>query len=213
MALTRIAVADGAGPVTSAVNQPRYSTDTLRRHVLRQEVQAPAWVERDGAIAVLLYKDELASLTPNEQASFSPTMAPNTAFAVHASDEPVTAWDRTISLVHFRFDEADGVGMPQGALTTNAPGWVRLASKARTTLVVPSMAVLQSAEGPYVLVMGGDRRTVSKRFIEVGKVSSLLTAVVAGAQLREQVVSTNAFFVDAERWLRAERGASQEIAP
>jgi hypothetical protein len=212
MALVKVVAASALlPPPAPAAAQPRYSTDQVRHHVLHQELFAPAWIESEGVVAALLYGDELASLTANEPATFFSTAAPRIGIDVRAAAEPAAVWDRSMSLVRFALD-AGHAGQPR-LPPPHTPGWLRLANKPRTTLVVPSMAVLPSADGPYVLVVAGDRRTVSKRPVELGKASSLFTAVVAGAQLREQVVSTNAFFVDAERQLRADRGAPDEIAP
>jgi hypothetical protein len=186
---------------SAEANPPRYSTDTVRGHVLRQELFAPAWLERGGVVAALLYKDELSSLTANEPATFLPTAAPNSGRDVHAAGGPPVPWDSSVSLVHFRLDEsASSVQAPP----LGAAGWVRLARKPREMLVVPSMAIVQSVDGPYVLALLPDG-TFSKRPVEVGKAFSGFTAVVAGVSPRERVVSINTFFVEAERRLRAER--------
>ena len=219
---------DLVSPVPFTPGQPRYSTDQVRHHVLRQELDAPAWVERDGVVAALLYKDELASLQPGEAASFFATARPAIAIAVHAATEAPAAWDRSMSLVRFYLDDRNArsvatpareAGRPTdghaavAAPPLHTPGWVRLATRTRQTTVVPSLAVLQSADGPYVLALAADRRTVERRPVEIGKVMSIFTAIVGGVQLREQVVSTNAFFVDAERRLRADRGVTGDAAP
>jgi multidrug efflux pump subunit AcrA (membrane-fusion protein) len=78
--------------------------------------------------------------------------------------------------------------------------------------VIPAGAVLESPEGPYVLVIGGDRRSASKRPISVGRTVTGLAAVVGGLALHEQVVSANAFFWDAERRLQPERLATSGSA-
>ena len=192
---------------SDAANPPRYSTDIVRRHLLRQEIVAPAWLERSGVVAVLLYKDELSSVTANELAVFFPTATPSTGFDVHAAAELPEAWDSSMSLVRFRLDESRSRSNAQ-APAPGAPGWVKLARKPREMLVVPSMAVLQSAEGPYVLALSPGNRTFSKRPVEIGKAFSGLTAVVAGVSSREHVASMNTFFVEAERRLRAERSSA-----
>jgi hypothetical protein len=71
--------------------------------------------------------------------------------------------------------------------------------------VIPAGAVLESPEGPYVLVIGQDQRGASKRPVSIGRTVTGLAAVVGGLALREQVVSANAFFWDAERRLQPER--------
>ena len=159
----------------------------------------PAWVGESGLVEALLYKDDLPSLTPGEQASFVPAAAPTVAVGVHAAPEAPASWDSSMSVAQFR---VDGRG---AALRPGAAGWVKLTRKPREFVAVPSGAVLQSAEGPYVLVLSADGRSFNRRVIETGKVLSGFTAVVAGVKAGEQVASINAFFVEAERRLRAER--------
>jgi Heavy metal binding domain len=193
---------------SKAPNPPRYSTDIVRHHVLHQEPDAPAWIESDGLVNVLLYKDELSSLTPDESAVFFSTANPNAGLAAHAVVGSTTPWDSSMSLVRFRLDARARGAQPPPPHTS---GWVELARKPRDVLVVPSMAVLQSAQGPYVLALSRDRSAFSKRGIEIGKAFSGFTAVVAGVNPRELVVSMNTFFVEAERRLRAERRSADEI--
>jgi hypothetical protein len=71
----------------------------------------------------------------------------------------------------------------------------------RNDLVVPDSAVLDSPDGPYVLVVSDDRRTLIKRHIEIGTVLYGYAAVVAGLRENEYVAG-KAFFLDAERRLR-----------
>jgi Heavy metal binding domain len=190
------------------VPPPRYSTDLVRRHVLDRELHAPAWVEATG-VAALLYNDELAALQSNELALFFPAAAPNLAVQVRAAAGPATPWDRSTSVVHFRLASRCGTQ----ALRQSAAGWVKLARKPREILVVPAAAVLQGTEGPYLFALSADHRTFTRRAIEIGKVTSGFTAVVAGVSPGELVISINAFFVDAERRLRAERRATSAGAP
>jgi hypothetical protein len=185
-----------------APNPPRYSTDTVRHHVLHQEPDAPAWIDGSGVINALLYKDELSSLTPEEPAVFFPAVDPDAGLAVHAVLGSGVPWDQSMSWVRFHRDaRARDVQVPAAV----ASGWVKLARKPRDVLVVPSMAVLQSVEGPYVLALSPDRRTLSRRAVEIGKAFSGFTAIVSGVSARELVVSMNTFFVEAERRLRAGR--------
>ena len=69
-------------------------------------------------------------------------------------------------------------------------------------LVVRAGAVLESPEGPYVLVVSEDRRTVTKRPVEVGNVIYGYAAVVSGLRENENVAATHTAFLDAERRLR-----------
>jgi hypothetical protein len=194
---------------SAEANPPRYSTDVVRHRVLRQEIFAPAWLERSGVVAALLYKDELSSLTANEPAWFFPTLAPNTGLDIQAAADPPVPWDLSMSLVRFRLDESASHGHAPPPL--GAAGWVKLARKPRDMLVVPSMAILQSADGPYVLTLAADSGTFSRRPVEIGKAFSGFTAVVSGVSARELVVSMNTFFVEAERRLRAERRSANGV--
>jgi multidrug efflux pump subunit AcrA (membrane-fusion protein) len=110
----------------------------------------------------------------------------------HLTSEPPTKWDDATSLVHFRLDGRHDLRPLQ-------TGWLKLATRIRQGLVVPSAAVLQSPKGPYVLAVGDDRRTVTKRFIGVGSVLYGYAAVTSGLEDGDRVAAMNTFFLDAER--------------
>lgn len=176
-----------------------YSPAPVRRRVAQQEPLAPAWLESDSVAAVLLYNDELSTLGSDERVEFYPTSDPEAALDLRVGGEPPTAWDRSTSVLRFAIE------MNPAHAAAGTPGWVKLARKARESVVVPAMSVLQSAEGPYVLVFSAARGTVAKRPIEIGKTFSGFAAVVSGLSTRELVVSMNTFFWDAERRLQAEQ--------
>ena len=178
----------------------------VRKHTVSQEIVAPGWIE-EGRVSAQLYKNEIAALEAEEHASFVAAKAPTTAYDVRLIREAPVPWDRSTSLVHFRFETT-----PSG-LSTGEPGWVTLAKKPRSMLVVYSMAVLESAEGPYVLTYSVADRKFAKRLIEVGKVFAGLTTIVSGVRERETVVEMNAFFMDAERRLRDTPELGPEVAP
>jgi hypothetical protein len=205
-----IAVAQILAQAASGVahNLVGYYPAALREHFFRYESYAPAWLESDVDVAVLLYRDELPALDPAEAVTFSPTKLPGTAVELRLGSRPPEDWDRSLSLVHFRL----GGGAPQPDTPRGTVGWVKLPARPRHMQVIPAGAVLQSPEGPYALVIGGDRRTASKRPISVGRTVTGLAAVVGGLALHEQVVSANAFFWDAERRLQPERLAASEGA-
>jgi Heavy metal binding domain len=188
--------------------------DFVRHRGLGLEIQAPAWIEADGVVSAIVYKDVLPTLTADEHAVFSPsTASPGRGGAVEvratldASDVPLS-WDRATSRVHFHLvPTAAGAT----ALRPGDVGWVRVAGKRRDVEVVPSRAVLQGADGPYVLVGAGDGRTLTKRSIEIGRVVGGVATVLSGLRLQERVLVRGAFFVDAERRLR--RQSSVEMGP
>jgi multidrug efflux pump subunit AcrA (membrane-fusion protein) len=81
---------------------------------------------------------------------------------------------------------------------------VRLAARRLEVLVIPSSAILEAAEGPYVLVAATNGRTLTKRPIEIGRVLGGSAVVLSGLRLQERILVRSAFFVDAERRLRRE---------
>ena len=184
-----------------APNLLGYYPSPLRQHVLRYEVFAPAWLETATSLAVLVYRDQVPALEPAERAGFSPTADPGAEVEVHLGPGPTVAWDRSLSLVHFSMAAAVP-GMQRGTV-----GWVKFAPKPRQMQVIPAGAVLEGAEGPYVLVVSRGEGRATKRPVEIGRIVTGLAAVVSGLDLRELVVSVNAFFWDAERRLQAERRA------
>jgi hypothetical protein len=188
-------------------NLVRYSVGLVRGHVLPQEVFSPATVEDSGVVAALLYKDEVASLAPGEHAVFFAASRPESSIGVERIPEPPIAWDRSTLRVRFRGDPRAGLAR-QGD-----PGWLKLSLKPRRMLVVPSTAVLESADGPYVLAYSHADRTFTRRPVEIGKVFSGFAAVVSGVSEREVIVAMNAFFLDAERRLREGADMSPKGTP
>jgi Heavy metal binding domain len=178
-----------------APNLIGYYPSPVRQHVLRYEIYAPAWAETETAAAVLVYRDQLPTLEPAERAAFLPTADTGHERSVHLAPGAPQPWDRSLSLVHFDLD----AGAP--ALSPGTVGWVRFSRRPRQMQVIPAAAVLQSSEGPYALVVSRAEGSLSKRPLEIGRIVTGLAAVISGLALREQVVSVNAFFWDAERRL------------
>ncbi|HLK39937.1 MAG TPA: heavy metal-binding domain-containing protein [Polyangiaceae bacterium] len=179
--------------------------DFVRRRGFGQEVRGAAHVEDDGAVTALVYKDILPTLTADEKGVFSPSAAPAASYEVHPCPESATAWDRSTARVRFRADASSR------ALRAGDVGWLRLAAKPREATAVPYSAILEDANGPYVLVASGDGRALARRSIEVGRVVGGAAIVLSGLRLRERVLVEGAFFVDAERELHHE--ASLELSP
>ena len=85
------------------------------------------------------------------------------------------------------------------AVASGTVGWLELPDRPREALTIPSAAVLQSAEGPYVLVLQPDRASAfTRRPIQLGRTSSGESVVQAGLLPGERVVVRSAFFLDAE---------------
>ncbi|TMQ17817.1 MAG: hypothetical protein E6J90_21695 [Deltaproteobacteria bacterium] len=181
---------------TEATRLLRHSVAAVRRNVLPGEVFAPAVVGADGAITARLYRDELATLAADERAEFVPSASPDAPVKVHR-DAAEPAVHAVIADVPFR-PEPGAAAPPAGQI-----GWVKLAYKTRDMLVVRASSVIQSADGPYVLVFSAQRGNVTKRKVEVGKEWEGMTAVVRGLRDKETVVMGDTFSFDAERRLQA----------
>jgi len=183
--------------------------ESVRKDVSSREIYAPGWLESDRVVVAQLYKDEVAALEPEERAWFFLAKAPGVGFDARASSEPPVPWDRSTSRVHFRL-EASSADAAQ--IRSREPGWIKLASRPRSTLLVPSAAVLESSDGPYVLTGFIADRRLARRPIEIGKSSSGFTSVVAGVREREPV-AMDGFFIDAEWRLRAGAELGAEVMP
>jgi hypothetical protein len=75
-----------------------------------------------------------------------------------------------------------------------------LPPRPRQVLTVPASAVLQSPEGPYVLVSVGGLR-FEKRPIAIGEtfLKEGFAVVLSGLRVNERVVARATFFFDADR--------------
>jgi hypothetical protein len=176
----------------------RPSVAQARRNVNPGEVFAPAIAEPDGTITARLYRDELATLADDEHAEFVPSAAPDAPVKVQRdAQEPVV--HATLADVKFRAEPVAGAAPPPPGQV----GWVKLSSRVRDMLVVRGSSVIQSADGPYVLVFSALHGNLTKRKVEIGKQFMGMTAIVGGLRDKEYVVMANAFSFDAERRLQA----------
>jgi hypothetical protein len=176
---------------------PRYSTDTVRRHTLRQEIDVPARADSSQTGVAVVSKDTVKTLLALKETGSLPAAT----FVAAGSSAPIgvtleaqtTDWDLSSSELHFQLEQAAPVG---------ATGRLHIAAHTREVAVVPMASVLmsrgnQAKPGAYVLVLNPNT-TLSRRNIEIGQTVNGLTTVVEGLALRERVVSINAFFIDAE---------------
>jgi hypothetical protein len=174
-----------------------------------REMRAPAWVEEDGAISALFYRDQIAAMVGSEVGTFSSTRAPRAVSAVRRAAEAAVPWDRSTSRIRFVLDGAHGKSdvFPPGEV-----GWLVLSPRAREVLGVPSAAILQSPEGPYVLAWVGGLN-FEKRPIEIGEtfLKQGFAVVLSGLTTRDRVVSKATFFIDADRRL-GDRGGEESWA-
>jgi hypothetical protein len=176
--------------------------DVTRAGIYRssREMRSAAWIERGGEGVALMYRDEIAILAPGEGGSFFPSLrGPPRGIEARLVGGQPTRWDGATALVRFRL-----VG--NAKMRPGQTGWLKLAPRIRSGLVVPAVAVLQSPAGPYVLAVGDDRRTLIKRPVEIGNVLFEYAAILSGVRDGERIAVMNAFFLDAERRQAAREG-------
>jgi hypothetical protein len=198
MALTLLpdsrALAPSGAPLAPT---PSGATDVARQRIVTHQLHAPAWVERNGSIQAVVYDDDLVTLVAGEAAVFRPTGAPATTTVVRLADRPSVAWDASTSRVEFRS------GSGASALAPGTVGWVELPARARAALVIPAAAVLESSDGPHVLALAADGKGVIPRPVKLGRSPFGLAVVVSGLRENERIAVRNAFFLDADRRLKA----------
>jgi len=166
------------------------------RRRFAEQVRAPAWVGADGGVVALLYRDDLVGLAPGQPAQFVASRARAAEVQVALGAEPPADWDRETARAGFF---AAG-----GALSPDEQGTLVIAPVARDLLVVPSSAIVQTADGPCVFVTGPARHRAERRAVRIGREHRDVTAVTGGLAEGEDVVITDAFFVAAEHGLHPE---------
>jgi hypothetical protein len=182
------------------------SVGTAERVATTRDVLAPARLEGD-VVTALLYDDEIAALSPTEEGSFATASAHGADVAVRRTSEAPLPWDRSTSEIRFR------IVTKTAELPAPSTGRLRLTPRAHRALVVPVAAVLSSDDGPYVLAVSPDRRSLAPRSVSIGRVFGGLASVVAGLGEEDLIVTHNAFFFDAERRVHAERARAAGGAP
>jgi hypothetical protein len=192
------------------------TVDMVKRRVVTQLVRAPAWRAAGGVTAVL-YKDDLVGLAPGEPALFFGTSSSGVGTPVRMVPASPAAWDEATVRVRFSVEKAGATSLAEDT------GWLQLAARPRPLLVVPASAVLYSGSGAYVLAAPNGGHTFTRRNVELGRildsgygaglVEDRFGAIVvrSGLEEGEQVVGGDAFFLDAERRLRAARGEAAEV--
>jgi len=187
---------DTLPPASRAPGPPIAASDlyVVQRHTFSQPVRAPARAARDGTVAALFYKDELASLAPAARAAFVPTASPAASFSVRRTADPPRPWDDGMTEVRFRF-EAEGDARPDDVgrivLPPTAP-----------VLVVPEDVVFSAAGGRYVLVASADGQSFSRRTVEIGRLINGRAVVLDGLGEGERIARRGAFLLDADQRLR-----------
>jgi len=181
-----------SSPAEAGPRLPSGAVEPVRSRVVDEPLRAPAWVEGDRVIA-RVYDDALATLAPGERLTFHPAAAPGQSFDVSAAPGPFARWDRSTSRVELRLAPGARVG-------SGTAGWIEAPARARPQTLVSISAVLEDAQGPYVLVRTGASDFV-RRPVHLGRTLDGSAAVVSGLEEGERVLIRGAFFVDAERRL------------
>jgi hypothetical protein len=162
------------------------------------DMRAWAWAESRDVGVALYPRDQAEILKPGEEGLFEPESGPRGpnphGIKVHLVDQAPEPWDAATALVRFRLD-----GHAGAELLAKEIGSVKFATRLRNGLVVRESAIIQSPEGPYVLMASADRRTFTKRPVQVGTTLYDYADVVAGAHEDEYAVAQHAFALDAER--------------
>ncbi len=182
---------------------PPAASDLVRRRVLSEERWVPAWARTEKVLRARVYDEDLGTLPAGTRAVFHPALRPATAIPVQRVEGAAHSWDGSTSDIDFQLDSHAAV------LTAGMVGWLELPRLPREALIIPSSGVLQSPDGPYVLVLQPDGSdTFTRRPIQVGRTSSGQAVVGAGLSQDERVMVRNAFFLDAERRLGATGGST-----
>ena len=162
------------------------------------DMRAWAWADsRD--VGVALYPRDWAELVkPGEEGLFEPQSGPRGpnphGIKIRVTADAPEPWDAATVLVRFRLDEHAGA-----ELEAKEIGSIKLATRLRNDLVVKDTAIVRSPEGPYVLIASEDRRTLTKRPVEIGSTLYEYASVLGGAREDEYAVALHTFVLDSER--------------
>lgn len=195
MALVADADADAPGEASGAHAHAGRDTHiaVVVARAVSEPLRVPAWVEADGGVSALVYRDDLVAAEPGLVAQFSPASAPNTAVDVALAAAPAVDWDRSTSRV--RFDAAAGV---TPGLIPGDEGTLALPGRSHELLVVPTGAIVASRTGPSAFVLDTAQHRFVRRPVEVGRIHQGVTAVLSGLAAGEQVAVDGAFFLAVE---------------
>ena len=168
-------------------------------------MRAWAWAESRDVGVALYPRDQAEMLKPGEEGLFEPESGPRGpnphGIKVHLAEQAPEPWDASTVLVRFRLDDHAGAELEPKEI-----GSVKFALRLRNGLVVRESAIIQSPEGPYVLIASEDRRTFTKRPVQIGSTLYEYADVVGGAREDEYAVALHTFVLDTERRL-GRRGA------
>ena len=164
------------------------------------DMRAWAWAESREVGVALYPRDQAELLKPGEEGLFEPQSGPRGplphGIKVHLTDQAPEPWDASTALVRFHLDDQAGA-----ALEPKEVGSVKFALRLRKGLVVKESAIIQSPDGPYVLIASADRRTLTKRPVQIGATMYEYADVIGGAREDEYAVALHTFVLDTERRL------------
>ena len=175
----------------------RHDSSPATRRWITRTVRAVAAVDSQGAIAARLRRDDTAALAPGATALFVPA-AGGPAVAVRLAEPTAAGADPSALDVRF------ATVRPEDRRRAGEVGWLQLADRGIDVLVVPAPAILESADGPFVLVAAPDGRTFSKRTVQLERVAASDAFVRSGLAEHERVATMSAFSLEAARKLAAE---------
>jgi hypothetical protein len=170
----------------------------VRPLTISLEMNAPASLESATDGVALFHLDEGEMIQPGEEGLFSPStgFTPGKPYLikVRVSPKAPVRWDGSTVLVHF--DVPRGTDFPAGQT-----GNLKLSARVRDKLAIEESAVLRDPEGAYVLVTSQDRRTLTKRRVEVGRKQAGYVTIVSGLSEGEYALAKHTFVLDLERRL------------
>jgi len=164
------------------------------------DMRAWAWAESRDVGVALYPRDQAELLEPGEEGLFEPQSGPRGplphGIKIHLAEQAPEPWDASTALVRFRLDSHAGA-----VLEPKEIGSVKFATRIRNGLVVKESAIIQSPEGPYVLIASEDRKTFTKRPVEIGAIMYEYADIVGGLREDEYAVAAHTFVLDTERRL------------
>ena len=170
------------------------------------DMRAWAWAETADTGVALYPRDQAELLKAGEEGLFEPESGPRGpnphGIKVQLTAQPAEAWDAATALVRFRL-----AGHAGATLAPKEIGSVKFGTRLREDLVVKESSIIQSPEGPYVLIASEDRRSFTKRPVEIGSILYEYASVVGGLRENEYAAAQHTFALDTERRL------SRRVAP